>query len=60
MNIKHKKISKIKSFKDSLGRIWISCLHCELKGTEKCICGDTRVKLHGFCRNGRLRKKGDI
>lgn len=54
MNIKHKKTSKRKSFKDVLGRIWISCRHC--KNMRKCYPKCDKSKIDGFCRKGKLRK----
>lgn len=57
MNTKHKKINKIMSFKDSLGRVWIGCRYCEKM--QQCYPGCEKKGIDGFCMKGILRKKGE-
>ena len=54
MNIKHNKPSKIKSFKDVLGRTWTNCRYCEKK--DKCYGGCGKRAINGFCMKGKLIK----
>jgi radical SAM protein with 4Fe4S-binding SPASM domain len=56
MNIKHNKTSKIKFFKDVLGRTWVGCRYCEKK--KICYGGCGKRAINGFCMKGKLIKKG--
>ncbi|MFT8352189.1 hypothetical protein [Clostridium saccharoperbutylacetonicum] len=56
MNIKHNKASKIKTFKDVLGRTWTGCRYCEKK--DKCYGGCGKRAINGFCMKGKLKKEG--
>lgn len=46
----------MKSFKDRLGRLWISCNECQ-RGVDNLCRFSARCRPRkGYCRNGKMKK----